>query len=46
MNNKVDFLEIPNKLILTDSETEFRPIMAKMKIIPIRSSIAIKIQEK
>lgn len=43
MNSKYEFLELPQNLIVSENDKQFRPIMSKMKIIPIRSSLTLKI---
>ncbi len=50
MDNKkginIDFIPVSDKMFTIMHDKKLTPIMAKPKIIPIRSSIAIKLQEK
>lgn len=42
----ISFMPISEKPLIIKEDRELMPIMAKPKIIPIRSSIAIKLEEK
>ena len=46
MNPDIKFLETAINLITADSDKQLTPILSKQKIIPIRSGIALKIEEK
>lgn len=42
----IDFLSMSDKMFTIKDDRELKPIMSKPKIIPIRSSVAMKIEEK
>ena len=42
----IDFLGMSEKMFTIMEDKELKPIMSKPKIIPIRSAVALKIEEK
>lgn len=46
MSTKIPFTDLPSSMLVIEEDRELTPIMAKSKIIPIRSGIALKIDEK